>query len=181
MMNEAYLEEYWSKVPIGSANAYSYERLSIEWKTYERKTRRILHELSYYDNGDDLILIRSSKGTGFYRTNDVEDIKAYRRECLNRGRRTLVPLRKIDRVLGKESTQLSITNNLKAVRVACGLKASDVCAIMQHTFAGFDTALLSRMENDRCLPTPGQLHELARIYGCKPAELLDMQMYQQTV
>lgn len=29
MMNEAYLEEYWAKVPIGSANAYSYEQLSI--------------------------------------------------------------------------------------------------------------------------------------------------------
>ena len=36
----------------------------------------------------------------------------------------------------------------------------------------FDTAMLSKMECDRCLPTPLQLAHLAAIYGCTPLELV---------
>lgn len=181
MTEEEKLGKYWSDIPIGKENAWKYETLCVVWGMSERQVRQILHDLSYYDNGDGLILIRSSSGTGFYRTADVEEIKAYRAECLNRGRRTLAPLQKIDRVLSSESAQLSITNNMKAVRVSLGMSAAEVCRQMQVFDPGFDGPLLSRMENDRCLPTLYQLQHLAMIYRCTMQELIDLDLYQAAI
>lgn len=175
------MERYWNEIPIGKENAWKYETLCVVWGMSERQVRQVLHELSYHDNGDGLILIRSSSGCGFYRTADVEEIKAYRAECLNRGRRTLAPLRKIDRVLSSESAQLSITNNLKAVRVSQKLSAAEVCRQMQTFDPTFDGPMLSRMENDRCLPTPYQLQHLAIIYRCTMQELIDLDLYQVVI
>lgn len=176
--NDAHLANYWDDLPVGRESAYTYDQLCMIWQVSKREVRKILHALSCYDNGDDMILIRSSNRAGFYKTNNPDDISAYRRECLNRGRRTLVPLRKIDRVLAPDFGQMTMTNNLKSARVAAGLSAAEVCFAMAQTFPGFDTPLLSRMENDRCLPTPGQLAELAQIYGCTPRDLLNMDLYQ---
>lgn len=93
-------KEYWESIPIGKENAVTYDDLSEIWHLQERESRKILHKLSTYDNGDDYILIRSSrKGGGFYRTKNEEDIRAYRKECFNKGRSIFAPLRKIDRVL----------------------------------------------------------------------------------
>lgn len=174
------LDALWNDIPIGRENAWKYETLCAVWGMSERQVRQVLHDLSYHDNGDGLILIRSSSGTGFYRTSDVEEIKAYRAECLNRGRRTLAPLKKIDRVLSSESAQLSIQNNLKAVRVSQNITAAEVVRQMQVFDPAFDGPLLSRMENDRCLPTPYQLQHLAMIYRCTMQELIDLEIYQPT-
>ena len=182
MVSDELLESYWSDIPVGKVNAWSYDRLCDTWGLNKRETRRIMHELSSFDNGDGLILIRSSKsGGGFYRTDDIAEIQAYRAECLNRGRNTLAPLRKIDRVLAAESAQLSMTNNLRAVRVSMGLTAADVCRIMQTFDPSFDPPTLSKMENDRCLPTLYQLAHLAAVYHCTPHDLLDMGMYEAAV
>lgn len=180
-MEEARLELYWNEIPIGKANALSYAELCAEWGVTSRRVRSIMHELSAHDNGDNYILVRSARGGGFYRTDDVAEIAAYRAECLNRGKRTLVPLKKIDRVLKPDVAQLSIENNLKAVRLARGLKASNVCDAMRRFDNYFDVALLSRMENGRCCPTPLQLAHLAGIYGCTPQDLMNMEMYRNIV
>lgn len=174
-------EYYWASIPIGRENAWGYDRLCLEWGRDKRTCREIMHQLSRYDNGDDLILIRSSKGDGFYRTSDPDEIKAYRAECLNRGRNTLAPLKKIDRVLMPADGQLSMTNNLRAVRVSCGKYAAEVCREMQTIDPGFDAPMLSRMENNKCLPTYVQLVHLAAIYGCEPRDLVNMEMYQTAI
>lgn len=181
MIDESKLELYWNEIPIGRENAWSYATLCTIWGRDKRTCREIMHQLSRYDNGDDLILIRSSKGDGFYRTSDPDEIKAYRAECLNRGRNTLAPLKKIDRVLKPDDGQLNITNNLKAVRVSCGKSAAEVCREMQVIDPGFDTPMLSRMENGRCLPTPLQLAHLAAIYHCEPRDLVNMEIYQTAI
>ena len=181
MTTEERLENYWHSIPIGQVDAYSYDELCAVWGMDKRSVRRALHELSYYDNGDNLILIRSSNGAGFYRTDNPEEIKAYRAECLNRGRRTLAPLRKIDRVLRPTSGQLSLYNNLKAVRASLGYSAAWVCHQMQVVDPSFDTPMLSKMECGKCLPTPCQLTHLAAIYGCEPRELVDMDLYQTAI
>lgn len=180
MIDESRLELYWSEIPVGRENAVDYDILCALWDKSSRKVREILHELSRYDNGDDLILIRSSSGTGFYRTSDPADIKAYRAECLNRGRNTLAPLKKIDRVLAPDDCQINFENNLKAVRVSCGLNAKEVCEALQLICSdpAFDPPMLSRMENGKCLPTPRQLSCLAKIYGCAPSELVNADLYQ---
>ena len=179
--NDDQLEQYWGDIPIGKENAWSYTTLCTLWGMDKRSARKMLHELSHYDNGDGLILIRSSRGGGFYRTDDKEEIREYRAECLNRGRNTLAPLRKIDRVLAAESGQLSIANNLRAVRVSMGMPAAEVCKIMRTFDPSFDAPTLSKMENDRCLPTPFQLAHLAAIYHCSPCDLLDMDMYKTAI
>lgn len=181
MIDENKLEWYWNEIPIGKENAWSYATLCTIWGKGPRNCREIMHQLSRYDNGDDLILIRSSSGNGFYRTNDPDEIRAYRAECLNRGRNTLAPLKKIDRVLKPDDGQLSITNNLKAVRVSCGKSAAEVCREMQVIDPSFDTPMLSRMENGRCLPTPLTLAHLAAIYRCAPRDLVNMEMYQTAI
>lgn len=181
MTYEERLEMYWAELPIGREHAWSYDQLCAEWDMDKRSVRKVLHKLSYHDNGDNLILIRSSSGAGFYRTDNPEEIKAYRAECLNRGRRTLAPLRKIDRVLAPDDGQLNMTNNLKAVRVSLGYSAAWVCHQMQVVDPSFDTPMLSKMECGKCLPTPCQLTHLAAIYGCEPRELVDIDLYQTAI
>lgn len=172
------LELYWSEIPVGKENAVSYDYLCTAWGISQRAVRSILHKLSIYDNGDDTVLIRSSKdGGGFYRSSDSAEISAYRAECLRRGQNTFAPLKKIDRVLSSSNGQLSIYNNLRAARVATGLKAKEVCKLMRATDPAFDESILSKMENDRCLPTAMQLRNLAEIYGVKPSELIGLNEY----
>lgn len=101
-----YEEIYWQQIPIGKKNAVSYEELCVIWNVKERTVRQILHDLSRYDNGDSYILIRSGKSKGFYRTDDPEEIRQYRKECLNKGRSIFAPVKKCNRVLAIDDSQL---------------------------------------------------------------------------
>lgn len=101
-MPELNLEKFWDDIPVGRENAITYDELMQKWNFKERKVRTILHELSYFDNGDRFILIRSSRIKGFYKTDNLDEITRYQRECTNRARHTFAPLRKIRRVV-KES------------------------------------------------------------------------------
>lgn len=103
------LSYYWNCIPIGKENAITYPQLCRLWGCNERKVRYILHELSYIDNGDKLILIRSSHGKGFYKTDNVSEIEAYKKECTSRAKRTFAPLRKIRRVLKELEEKNEIT------------------------------------------------------------------------
>lgn len=148
-MNDSRIEEYWQSLPDSKETA------------------------ARYDNGDDLILIRSSVGCGFYKTNDRAAITAYRAELTGRGRKLFAQLRKIDRVLNADPAQLSFTNNLRAVRLLRGMKQEEVCERMKDFEPTFDVSTLSKMENDRCLPTPYQLAHLACILRCTASDLVD--------
>lgn len=96
---EKSIVDYWNDIPIGKEHAISYKELCSIWNKCEREVRRTLHELSYFDNGDSFILIRSSHGKGFYRTDDISEIERYKKECTSRAKKTFAPLRKIRRVL----------------------------------------------------------------------------------
>lgn len=175
---ESKLELYWSEIPIGKNNAASYPDLMLKWDRKERDVRAILHELSAFDNGDDYILIRSAKkGGGFYRTDNPDDIKAYREECLAKGRSTFAPVKKINRVLRNNAEQFSVINNLRVMREAAGLKQTEVCAAMKQFDAAFDVPLLSKMENGVCMPTLLQCRKLAEIYGCAPVDLINYDVF----
>lgn len=171
-MIEKTLEAYWNDIPIGKENAADYATLCAMWGTYERQVRQILHDLSSYDNGDNFILIRSGSGKGFYKTDDVETLEAYKRECLNKGKSIFAPVKKINRVLNANSIQYSFDNNLKVVRESLELTQSEVCDKMKAVDIAFDKPMLSKMENNFCLPTPYQLTKLAQIYGCETWELV---------
>lgn len=170
-MKEHSLEMYWNAIPIGRENALTYTDIFLRWGVTPRKARAILHDLSLYDSGDDFILIRSSKCKGFYRTDDKEEMKAYKRECLAKGRSIFAPVKKINRVLNENDAQYSFTNNLRVIRERCGLTQTEVCELVNDI--GLDKFLLSKMENNICLPTEYQLRRLAQIYGCTAHELVD--------
>lgn len=171
------ISTYWDEIPIGKENAVKYADLCEMWGTSERQVRGILHVLSRYDNGDDYILIRSSGCKGFYKTDDRDEIEAYKRECLNRGRNVFAPVKKINRVLHVNGEQFSFSNNLRVIRESRGMKQGDVCKLMKKYEKGFDKSLLSKMENGVCMPTPYQTILLSQIYGVKPVELVDTELY----
>lgn len=176
-MDDLTLEKYWAELPTGSANAATYEELCARWNKTERDVRSLLHDLSAFDNGDDFILIRSSKKKGFYKTDDAEEIIAYKQECLSKGKSVFAPVRKCNRVLRANTTQYSFMNNLRVVREGLSLKQSDVVWAMKNIDPHFDKPMLSRMENSVCFPTPPQLAALAEIYGCAPEDLIDTGFY----
>ena len=180
-MNEQLLSKYWNELPTGRENALSYDALCAMWGMAARNVRKILHDLSRYDNGDNYILIRSSSGKGFYKTDNLADIERYRRECMNRGKKTFAPLRKINRVLQPPSGQISFENNLKTYRLASGLKQSEVCERMKAVDPAFDAIMLSKMENSKCFPTPLHLAQLAAIYGCTASDLIAFDLLAEVI
>lgn len=171
-------ERYWQDIPVGKENAVTYTELCGMWNKDKRTVRSILHELSRYDSGDDYILIRSSSGKGFYKTDDPDEIKAYKNECLSRGRNVFAPIKKINRVLSVQGLiQYTFDNNLRVIREGAGLKQSEVCLKMQKYDSAFNVPLLSKMENGCVLPTPYQRFLLSQIYGCEPSDLISIDLY----
>lgn len=181
MLDDIKLSEYWKDIPVGKKNAVTYTILCAFWGVCERRARKILHELSLYDNGDDFVLIRSGKSRGFYKTDDKAEIEAYRKECLNKGRSIFAPVKKCNRILRAGDGQTELFNNLRTVREALGLKQKTVCKHMKQYDKAFDVSLLSKMENGVCLPNPIQLSKLAEIYGCEPSELIGEYLYSQNI
>lgn len=94
-------DKYWHDIPLGKSHAISYAELEKKWGLKERSVRMILSSLSSYDAPDDTILIRSSGSRGFYRTADLEEIEAYRRECLNRAYACMSPAKRCKRIIDK--------------------------------------------------------------------------------
>lgn len=173
-MIDSKLEYYYKDIPVGEENAVTYDDLCQLWGKGKRDVRRILHELSLYDNKDDYVLIRSGHGKGFYKTNDEETLKAYRNECLQKGRSNFAPVKKINRILkgNAEALQGSVFNNLKAVRTAQGLTQIGVCKLMNERGCSIDVPMLSKMENGAFLPPPYYLAVMADIYAVQPFELV---------
>lgn len=100
MNNNNDLFEFWATLPTDSRRPATYTELMNAWNCDRRTVRKILAELSAWDNGDGFILIRSSHGEGFYKTNDRRRIEKYKKEVYNRAINTMKPLKKIRRVLG---------------------------------------------------------------------------------
>lgn len=176
-MEENKLEFYWHDIPTSRNEAVSYDTLQMWWNTNQRGVRYILHALSSYDNGDDYVLIRSGKSKGFYKTDDKDEIEAFKRECLNKGRSVFAPVKKINRILSANNNQYSMTNNMRVIREDRQLKQSTVCEFMRAFDEAFDVPMLSKMENGVCLPTPYQLVKLSEIYGCNPTDLVNADLY----
>ena len=106
-LQEEFLFELWDTIPVGKLNGIKYKELCDLWGVNKRQARAILHELSIFESGDDFVLIRSCRGHGFYKTQEREDIEAYKREIYSKALRLLAILTKINRVLKVDEKQLS--------------------------------------------------------------------------
>lgn len=168
------LEYYYNSIPVGRENAVTYPTLCEKWGMSERQVRKKLHELSKYDSDDNFVIIRSGHGKGFYKTDDINEIKAYKKEIMAKAKSNFAPLGKINRILNSdtEALQTSIFNNMKAIRLERNLYQQEVVEYMRRFDLSFDTPMLSKFENGFCLPTPYQLMKLAELYECKPSDLI---------
>lgn len=176
-MDEYKLEALWNDIPKNKEEAASYDDLKQWWGANERIVRKLLHALSSMDNGDDYVLIRSSRGKGFYKTDDKDEIERYKNECLSMGRSVFAPIKKINRILKANLTQMSIENNLRVIREDRQLKQSTVVEFMRAFDEHFDVPMLSKMENGFCLPTLMQAVRLSELYGCKPEDLINYDIF----
>ena len=176
-MNGNRFELYWNDIPTVKADSVTYEELQMWWNEGKREVRSILQELSKYDNGDNYVLIRSSRNKGFYKTDNKEEIERYKKECLNKGLSVLAPIKKINRIFAENTEQFSIENNLRVKREELKLKQTQVVSFMQGFDNGFDVPMLSKMENGFCMPTPYQLSKLSQLYDCEPTDLINADLY----
>ena len=117
-MDQERLTQYWLDIPVGRDRAVRYSDLCDLWKVTRRRAIEILQELALYPLDDGFILIRSSHSAGFYKTDDPEEIKAFRLECLSRGRACLAPIAKINRVLRDQPYTFDLLTALDQVEAA---------------------------------------------------------------
>ena len=73
------MEKYYNDIPVGKQNAVTKEVLTVKWGMTERGVRKVIQELRLADFGDDYIIISLSTGKGYYKSNDLEEIKAYKK------------------------------------------------------------------------------------------------------
>ena len=96
------MENFYNDIPIGKENAITKKALQVKWRMTASAVRRTIQELRAADFGDNMVIISRSSGSGYYRTNNLDEIIAYKQEVLNRGKHTFLPLRKVNRILNKQ-------------------------------------------------------------------------------
>ena len=87
-------------IPVGRENAISREELAIIWGVRDRDARRMVAKLRA-DAGNDgfAILSTARKPSGYWRSNDPDEIRAFIRETEARARNTFLAIRDAKRVL----------------------------------------------------------------------------------
>lgn len=90
---------YYADIPIGRDNAITRPELAAKWGVSDRLARHIIAKLRAEDNGDGYVIVSFSSRTGYYRTNDPQEILHFKREMVKRARNTFAPLKKARRVL----------------------------------------------------------------------------------
>ncbi len=172
---------YYDDIPIGKRHAISRETLSGLWNLSDREVRAVIADLRKQDNNDEYVIISSSGGKGYYRTTDIEEILAYKKEILNRARHTYTPLKKINRILEEHEADNQMefvsVNNLRAARKEAGLTAQTVVEVIRRDAdPKFNKSDMSRIENNRCYPTAKQLLVMSKLYRKSPSELTGMEI-----
>lgn len=168
------LEEMYNDIPVGKRNAINRQALTALWGISDRAARHKISEMRRLDNGDNYVIISTSNGQGYYKTDNIKDILQFKEETTARGRHTFSVLGKINRILRTNTDQMEMVyvNKLKEARVEAGLQAKDVVTVVQRYDPSFNSSVMSGMENNRCLPTSLQLSVMAELYGKEPAELI---------
>ena len=75
-------------IPIGKKNAISRKNLAAFWGVSDRKARQIVSELRTIDDGTDYVIVSNSRFSGYYRTNNTDEIDHFRNEMVKRIRST---------------------------------------------------------------------------------------------
>lgn len=157
----------YNDLPIGKKNAITKIELQCKWGMSERMVRKTISDLRAMDLDDDFVIVSLSTGKGYFKTNDIDEIRAFKKEVTNRGRHTFTPLRKVNKILAMQS----MPNALREKRLALNISTKEAIEYVRAVDPNFDKSLLSKIENGRCNPTNNQLFRLAELYESTPEEL----------
>jgi hypothetical protein len=180
-MNEQREELYrrrWEMVPTEEHGGITRREIARRWgyditnPTDERLFKYALADVRAWDNGDGMILYSEPKKSLYYRTADKDKMRQFLRDRQAASQSYLGPTHKIRRILGLHEQVRHMQNHLQDARTAAGMLAADVVRAMREYDTAFDKYILSKLENDRCRPTPRQLMGLCKIYGRLPHELI---------
>lgn len=75
-------------IPIGRKNAISRKNLAAFWGVSDRLARKIVSELRTIDDGSGYVIVSISRCSGYYRTNNPDEIDHFRNEMVKRIRST---------------------------------------------------------------------------------------------
>ncbi len=75
-------------IPVGRENAISRKNLAAFWGVSDREARRIVSALRTIDDGTDYVIVSVSRFSGYYRTNNPDEIDHFRNEMVKRIRST---------------------------------------------------------------------------------------------
>ena len=88
-------------IPIGSKNAISRKELAKLWECDDRVARRRIADLRSRVTDDDMFIVSHSRNgtSGYYRTNNADEIRHYLNEGRKRLRNTATPIINARKVL----------------------------------------------------------------------------------
>lgn len=92
-------ERVYAALPYGRENALSRRELCTRLSIPDRELRRSIGRLRAQDNGDGYVIMSTSHHGGYWRTDDINDIRQFYRETSARARSTFRPLRKARRLM----------------------------------------------------------------------------------
>lgn len=87
-------------IPIGRENAITRAELAVAWECSDREARRMIAELRSAPGNDGYaILSTSTSPSGYWRSNDPEEISRFIRETEARAKNVFLSLKDAKRVL----------------------------------------------------------------------------------
>ena len=96
-----YLDSLRADIPIGRENAIKRRDLARVWKCDEREVRRLVALMRTEPTEDMYVVLSSSSNSaGYWRSNDVHEIRAFVAEMSARARHTFLALRHAKKALG---------------------------------------------------------------------------------
>jgi len=173
------IDRYYNDIPIRTP--ISRFDLATLWGVSPRTARGIISKLRSIDNGDNYVIVSSSDREGYYRTDNPCEISRYMAETKGRAINTFLPLKKAGRILNKPIGQMSAINNVREVRMARNMSAVTLAKLVHDHDQYFDAVLLSKIENDRCAPTPAQVSIISNVLGCSASEVYRVDLYTSVI
>ena len=85
-------------IPIGKENAISRKNLAALWGVSDRTARQMVSELRTIDDGTDYAIVSVSRFSGYYRTNNPDEIDHFRNEMVKRIRSTKKAIETAERI-----------------------------------------------------------------------------------
>ena len=91
-------------IPFGRENAVSRKDLMQMTGLSDREVRRTIAELRAVDDGSDMVIVSVSRSGGYYRTDNIDEIRHFVYEMEKRARNTFLAIR-VARHIIKRLTQ----------------------------------------------------------------------------